>query len=121
MKNFCGCCRGSCVQAAEQLGVHAGHAGRRFQQPFAIRVFADRRQNLAHRPLDPRQIDVRRRDFQRRAVAARAARSLGEAGDFRTGGCWHPCILDSPWEDGQGRELTIAAATACISASNGGH
>ena len=37
------------VQAAEQLGVHAGHAGRRFAQPFAIGVFAHGRENLAHR------------------------------------------------------------------------
>ena len=45
------------VQPAEQLGVHPRHAGRRFQQPLAIGVLADRGQNLPHRPLDPRQVD----------------------------------------------------------------
>ena len=47
------------VQAAEKLGVHAGDAGRRFAETFAIRVFADGGEDFAHGPLDPGQIDLR--------------------------------------------------------------
>jgi hypothetical protein len=36
------------VQSSEQFGVHSGYAGRRFEQAFAIRVFANRGQDLAH-------------------------------------------------------------------------
>jgi hypothetical protein len=45
------------MQAAKQLGIHPGDPGWRFQQSFAVGVFAHRRQNLADRPLDPGQID----------------------------------------------------------------
>src|SRR5690606_39232171 len=47
---------GVVVQAAEQLGVHAGHAVGRALQAFAFGVLADRQQDLAHRPLDPRDV-----------------------------------------------------------------
>ena len=49
---------GIVVQAAEQLGVHAGDAGRRFAQAFAIGIFADGGQNLAHGASNARLIDV---------------------------------------------------------------
>ena len=45
------------MQAAEQLGIHAGHAGRGLAQPLAVGVLADGQQDLAHRALDPRLID----------------------------------------------------------------
>ena len=45
------------VQAAEQLGIHAGHAGRRFAETLAIGILADRQQDLADGSFDPRQID----------------------------------------------------------------
>ena len=45
------------VQAAEQLGIHAGHSGRGLAQALAVGVFAHRRQNLPHRTLDPQLVD----------------------------------------------------------------
>ena len=45
------------VQPAEHLGIHAGHAGRRFQQALAIGIFAHRQQNLANGPFDAGMVD----------------------------------------------------------------
>ena len=76
VKNFRRWRRGIVVQAGEQLGIHASDAGRRFAQAFAIRVFADRGQDLAHGPLDPRGVDRplfasgRRRSVGKLAVEA---------------------------------------------------
>ena len=47
------------VQPAEDLGVHAGDAVGRFEQPFAVRVFADGREDLAHGLADSLLIDTR--------------------------------------------------------------
>ena len=47
------------VQALEQLGVHPGDALGRLDQPFAIRVFADRAQNFPHRSFDTRFVDFK--------------------------------------------------------------
>jgi hypothetical protein len=44
------------LQATKHLGIHPGHARRGLDQPFAIRVFANRCQNLANGPLDSRKI-----------------------------------------------------------------
>ena len=59
VKNFCRWQLRLVVQAGEQLGVHAGDAGRRFAQAFAVGIFADGGQNLADCPFDARQIDGR--------------------------------------------------------------
>jgi alanyl-tRNA synthetase len=45
--------------SAKEFGVSAGHAGRGFQETFAAGVFTDGGENLAHGPLDARQIDGR--------------------------------------------------------------
>ena len=44
-------------EPAEHLGIHPRDAGRRLDQTFPVRVLADRRQDLPHGPLDPRQIN----------------------------------------------------------------
>jgi hypothetical protein len=45
------------TQPGEQLGVGASHAGRGLLQTFAVRVLADRDEDLADGRLDPRQVD----------------------------------------------------------------
>ena len=45
------------VQPAEHLGIHAGHAGRRFQQALAIGIFTHSQQDLANGPFDSGMID----------------------------------------------------------------
>jgi hypothetical protein len=44
-------------QAGEQLGVRAGDPGRGALETVAVRVLADRDEDLADRFLDPRQVD----------------------------------------------------------------
>ena len=72
------------VQAGEQLGVHAGDAGRRFAQTFAIGVFADGGENFADGALDAGCIDAW---SVRRGIAvvqfAGEAAEIGAAGDCR--------------------------------------
>ncbi len=63
------------VQPAEQLRIHAGHAGGRFQEAFAIGVFSHRGENFPHGALDARQIDVAVRRCRRVAFI----RFYGEA------------------------------------------
>jgi hypothetical protein len=62
-------------EPAEHLGVHSCHAGRRFQEPLAVGIFADADQNLANGALDARQIDAAdsgRRPCHRERAKARA-------------------------------------------------
>jgi hypothetical protein len=49
---------GVLVQAAEDLGVHAGHAVGGVEQPFPVGIFADGIQNLADRPADAIKVDM---------------------------------------------------------------
>jgi hypothetical protein len=44
------------MQSAEHLGVHAGHAGWRFQQSLAIGILTHGEQNLPHGPFYPGMI-----------------------------------------------------------------
>ena len=44
-------------QAGEEFGVRAGDPGRGLLEPVAVRVLADRDQDLADRLLDPAQVD----------------------------------------------------------------
>ena len=51
--------RGVLVEPAEDLAVHLGDAARGAQQSVALRVLADREENLPHRLLQPFDVDAR--------------------------------------------------------------
>ena len=57
VKVFCSSSRGILAQAGEQLLVHAGDAGRRLLQAFAVGIFADGEQDLADGRRDAFEID----------------------------------------------------------------
>jgi hypothetical protein len=44
-------------EASEELGVRAGHPGRRLAQPVAVGVLTDREKDLPDGAFDPRQVD----------------------------------------------------------------
>src|SRR2546421_12471367 len=46
------------AQTGHELGISAGYSIGSANQSFAIRIFANRKENLAHRALDARQVDI---------------------------------------------------------------
>jgi hypothetical protein len=44
------------MQTAEQLAIRPGYSPGRLLETLPVRVLAQRRQDLAHRPLDARQV-----------------------------------------------------------------
>jgi hypothetical protein len=45
-------------QAGKHLGVHPGDTGGGFEQPIAIRIFANGNEDFADRLFDPLEVDV---------------------------------------------------------------
>ena len=71
------------VQAGKEFGIHAGHAGRRFAQAFAVGIFADGSEDFAHGALDSQLVDGRvdrcavfLGEFVGQAADVRRARSI---------------------------------------------
>ena len=74
---------GVLAQAGEGLGIGAGDARRRVEQALAIRVLADRDEDLAHRAGDPVMVHPEHGGIRRRGETARLRGSAQDRADHR--------------------------------------